>query len=52
MKAMILSASPNEDGLTAACEQAAMERLLAGGAEVEQVCLNHLKIGNCHGNAI
>src|SRR5450759_1128307 len=48
MKAMILSASPNEDGLTAACEQAAMEGLLAGGAEVEQVCLNHLKIGNCH----
>jgi multimeric flavodoxin WrbA len=47
MKAIVLSASPNEDGLTAACAQAAAEGLLAGGAEVEQVNLNKLDIGMC-----
>ncbi len=48
MKAMVFTASPNEDGLTAACAQAAVQGLLAGGADVEQVCLNHLKIDHCH----
>ena len=47
MKAMVVSSSPNKDGLTAACAQAAVEGLLAGGAEVEQVSLNQLKIGMC-----
>jgi multimeric flavodoxin WrbA len=48
MKGIVISASPNEDGLTAACAQAAVEGLLAEGAQVQQVCLNHLKVGNCH----
>jgi multimeric flavodoxin WrbA len=47
MKALVLSASPNEDGLTAACAQAAKEGLLAGGLNVEQVNLNKLNIGSC-----
>ena len=47
MKAIVITASPNEDGLTAACAQAAVEGLLAGGAEAEQVNLNKLKIGMC-----
>jgi multimeric flavodoxin WrbA len=47
MKAIIITASPNEDGLTAACAQAAVEGLLKGGAETEQVNLNKLKIGMC-----
>jgi multimeric flavodoxin WrbA len=48
MKAMVISASPNEDGLTAACAQAAVDGLLVRGAEVERGNLNKLKIGNCH----
>jgi len=47
MKAIVISASPNDDGLTAACAQAAVEGLVAGGAEVEQVNLNKLDIGMC-----
>ncbi len=47
MKAIVISASPNKDGLTAACEQAAAEGLAAGGAEVEHVSLNSLNIGMC-----
>ena len=47
MKALVLGASPNNDGLTAACAQAAKEGLLAGGVEVEFVNLNTLNIGSC-----
>jgi len=47
MKAIVLSASPNDDGLTAACAQAAALGLSNGGAEVEQVNLNKLDIGKC-----
>jgi multimeric flavodoxin WrbA len=47
MKAIVFSASPNEDGLTAACIQAAVEGLMAGGVEVEQINLNHQKVGMC-----
>ena len=47
MKAIVITASPNDDGLTAACAQAAVEGLLAGGAEAEQVNLNKLQIGMC-----
>jgi len=47
MKVIVLSASPNEDGLTAACAQAAADGLSAGGAAVEQVNLNKLDIGQC-----
>jgi multimeric flavodoxin WrbA len=47
MKIMVISASPNADGLTAACTQAAIEGLLAGGAEVDQANLNLLNVGMC-----
>jgi multimeric flavodoxin WrbA len=48
MKTLVLSASPNETGLTAACAQAAVAGLVTGGSEVDQACLNHLSIGSCH----
>jgi multimeric flavodoxin WrbA len=47
MKAMVISASPNADGLTAACTQAAIEGLLAGGMEVDQASVNALNVGMC-----
>jgi multimeric flavodoxin WrbA len=47
MKILILSSSPNQDGLTAACAAAAAEGARAAGGEVELVNLNHLKIGMC-----
>ena len=47
MNTLVISSSPNNDGLTAACAQAAMEGLKAGGAEVERVSLNQLDIGKC-----
>jgi len=39
--------SPNTDGLTAACANASLEGLQAGGAEVELINLNKLKVGMC-----
>ena len=48
MKALVISASPNDDGLTAACAQAAVAGLSAEGAEVQQAYLNDLNIGHCH----
>ncbi|WML33642.1 flavodoxin family protein [Clostridium sp. OS1-26] len=48
MKIMVITSSPNEDGLTAACGKAALEGAKEGGAEVTIVNLNSLKIGTCH----
>jgi len=48
MKALVLSASPNRDGLTAACAAAAVEGLKSMGVEAEEVRLNDLKIDKCH----
>jgi multimeric flavodoxin WrbA len=47
MKIMILSSSPNDDGLTAACASAAAEGVKLAGGELETVNLNHLNIGMC-----
>ena len=47
MKALVLSASPNRDGLTAACAAAAVEGLVSGDVDVEEARLNDLKIGSC-----
>ena len=47
MKAIVISASPNHDGLTAACSQAAADGLVSGGASVERVNLNDMDIGMC-----
>lgn len=47
MKIAIFTSSPNKDGLTAACAEAAARGALEGGAEVFQVDLNSLNIGRC-----
>lgn len=47
MKALVLFASPNKDGLTAACAQAAADGARQAGAEVEMACLNDLAIARC-----
>ncbi len=48
MKIFVLSASPNKNGLTAACASAALKGIQAAGGETETVCLNDLKIDKCH----
>jgi len=47
MKILVISSSPNKDGLTAACTSAAVEGLAQSGGVVEEVCLNDLKVGMC-----
>ncbi len=47
MKVMILTCSPNTEGLTAACGEAARGGVEAAGAEVVVVRLNDLNIGKC-----
>lgn len=48
MKVMIITSSPNKDGLTAACGQAAKSGAEEAGAEVVMVNLNDMNIGNCN----
>jgi multimeric flavodoxin WrbA len=45
MNIIVLSSSPNHDGLTAACASAAADGARAGGADVVEVRLNDLPIG-------
>jgi multimeric flavodoxin WrbA len=47
MKILVISSSPNDDGLTAACASAAAAGLAQAGGIVEEVCLNDLKVGMC-----
>jgi len=47
MNVMVLSASPNTDGLTPACAAAAVEGARLAGADAEEVRLNDLDIGRC-----
>ncbi len=47
MNVMILSGSPNTDGLTAACAASAAEGVRAAGGTSEAVSLNALRIGMC-----
>lgn len=47
MNVMILTSSPNIDGLTAACGNAAKTGAEQAGAKVLMVNLNQQKIGNC-----
>jgi multimeric flavodoxin WrbA len=47
MNVMIFTSSPNIDGLTAACGNAAKKGAEEAGAHVVMVNLNQLKIGNC-----
>lgn len=48
MKIMIITCSPNTDGLTAACGNAARKGVEDGHSEAVMVCLNKLNIGSCH----
>ncbi|MGI5838795.1 MAG: flavodoxin family protein [bacterium] len=47
MRVMVFTASPNEDGLTAACGQAALAGAREGGAEVALIDLNRLSYDKC-----
>jgi multimeric flavodoxin WrbA len=47
MKVLLISASPNTDGLTAACAAAAAEGVAAAGGEVDEARLNDMNIELC-----
>ena len=47
MKIVVIQCSPNRDGLTAACAAAAVAGAQEGGAQVEDVRLNDLKMARC-----
>jgi multimeric flavodoxin WrbA len=47
MNVLVLSASPNKDGLTAACAAAAVEGARQAGGHAEEVRLNDLQVGMC-----
>ena len=48
MKVMIITCSPNKEGLTEACGQAAKLGVEDAGGEAVMVRLNDLNISNCH----
>ncbi len=48
MNVIVISSSPNKDGLTAACAAAAVEGALQAGGRAEQIRLNDLQVGMCH----
>ncbi|MCX7029322.1 MAG: NAD(P)H-dependent oxidoreductase [Spirochaetes bacterium] len=47
MKVVVLSASPNTGGLTAACARAALEAAAAAGADAREIRLNGVGVGLC-----
>jgi multimeric flavodoxin WrbA len=47
MNVMVISSSPNTDGLTAACAAAAVEGVRQAGGQAEEVRLNDLQVGMC-----
>ena len=47
MEILVISASPNQDGLTAACASSACEGIRLAGGAVEEIHLNDLSIGKC-----
>lgn len=47
MNILILYTSPNHDGLTAACAEAAADGIRQAGGGVEIVCVNDLDVGQC-----
>ena len=48
MKILVITSSPNKDGLTAACASAAANGIRAARGSVAQVRLNSLRIDKCH----
>lgn len=47
MRVMVLYSSPNVDGLTAACAQAAVEGIHEAGGVADLICLNDRGVGLC-----
>jgi multimeric flavodoxin WrbA len=47
MNVIVVSSSPNKDGLTAACAAAAVEGIKQAGGRAEDVRLNDLEVGMC-----
>ena len=47
MNVLVFSASPNKDGLTAACAAAAVKGAALAGGQAVEVRLNDLQIGKC-----
>ena len=47
MNVIVISSSPNKDGLTAACAAAAVEGINHAGGTAEKVRLNDLQVGMC-----
>ena len=47
MNVLVISSSPNRDGLTGACAAAAVEGVRLGGGQAEEVRLNDLRVGMC-----
>jgi multimeric flavodoxin WrbA len=48
MKIFVIFSSPNQEGLTATCAAEAANGFRSMDGEVEEICLNNLKIGKCH----
>jgi multimeric flavodoxin WrbA len=47
MNVLVISSSPNKDGLTAACAAAAVAGIREAGGQAEEVRLNDLNVGMC-----
>ena len=47
MNIIVISSSPNREGLTAACADAACKGIRQAGSTATQTCLNDLQIGPC-----
>ena len=47
MEVIVISSSPNKDGLTAACAAAAIEGVRQAGGHAEEVRLNDLEVRMC-----
>ena len=47
MNVLVISTSPNTDGLTAACAAAAVEGARQAGGQAEEIRLNDLQVGMC-----
>ena len=47
MNILVISSSPNTDGLTAACAAAAIEGARQAGGQAEEIRLNDLQVGMC-----
>jgi multimeric flavodoxin WrbA len=47
MKVLVISSSPNREGLTASCASAAIQGIGEAGSEAEEVRLNDLQVGMC-----